>query len=146
MYLMLVASVLLSSPTAGTFELGGILGEPSGISFKYWTGSSTAFDGAVSWSLRDDHGDDLYLHGDFLWHDFGIIEDESGDVPLYYGIGGRIILNDDDTHLGARFPIGFSWLLGGAPLDLFVEIAGVIDLIPDMDFDVNGGIGIRYVF
>lgn len=145
MALTMVLAVLVSSPGAGTFELGGILGEPSGISLKYWLSSNTAFDGAVSWSLRDDRGDDLYLHGDFLWHDFGVIEDESGDVPLYYGIGGRVIL-DDDARLGARFPVGLSWLLGGAPLDLFVEIAGVIDLLPDMDFDVNGGIGIRYVF
>ncbi|OPL18663.1 MAG: hypothetical protein AVO35_04850 [Candidatus Aegiribacteria sp. MLS_C] len=146
MALTIILALLVSSPGEGTFELGGILGEPSGISLKYWLGSHTAFDGAVSWSLRDDRGDDLYLHGDFLWHDFGIIEDESGDVPLFYGIGGRVILDEDDTRLGARFPVGFSWLLGGAPLDFFVEIAGVIDLVPDMDFDVNGGIGIRYVF
>ena len=145
MTLMLIASILVSAPGPGTFELGAILGEPTGISAKYWSSGTTALDGALSWSLRDDRGNDLYIHGDFLWHNFGVIEDESGRVPVYYGIGGRVILDHDAT-LGVRFPIGISWQLSGAPLDLFIEVAGIIDLIPDMDFDVNGGIGIRFVF
>jgi hypothetical protein len=144
MILLLVASLFSAVPGTGTFELGAILGEPTGISCKYWFSGSTAFDGAVSWSLKDDD-DDLYIHGDFLWHDHGIIEDESGLVPVYYGVGGRVILADD-TRLGARIPVGISWILGGAPIDLFIEVAGILDLIPDTDFDLNGGIGIRFVF
>ncbi len=145
MTLMLIASILVSAAGPGTFELGAILGEPTGISAKYWTGSNTAIDGALSWSLKDDHGDDMYIHGDFLWHDFGLIDSESGQVPIYYGVGGRIILHEE-ARLGARIPVGISWLLGGAPLDLFLEVAGILDLIPDTDFDLNGGIGIRFVF
>lgn len=144
MLFLLITSLLVSAPGPGTFELGAILGEPTGISAKYWFSPATAFDAAVSWSLRDEH-EDMYIHGDFLWHDHSIIEDPSGLVPIYYGIGGRAILADD-PRLGARVPVGISWLLGGAPLDLFVEVAGILDIVPDTDFDLNGGIGIRFVF
>jgi hypothetical protein len=34
------------------FGLGFMLGEPTGISFKKWTGSKTAIDGAVAWSFK----------------------------------------------------------------------------------------------
>ncbi len=144
MSLLLLTAVLAAVPGSGTFELGAVLGEPTGISCKYWFSGSTAFDGAVSWSLKDSD-DDMYIHGDFLWHDYSVINDESGLVPVYYGIGGRLILADDPK-LGARIPVGISWILAGAPLDLFIELAGVLDVIPDTDFDVNGGIGIRFVF
>ena len=146
MILFLITSLLFSSagPGPGIFELGLILGEPTGISAKMWFDGNTALDGALSWSLRDNH-DKLHIHADFLWHDYTLIKNSSGLLPVYYGIGGRIILGDD-AHLGPRVPIGISWLLGGAPLDLFIELAGILDIIPDLDFDLNGGIGIRYIF
>lgn len=143
MIIGMIIVTLLSSTGPGHFELGVILGEPSGISAKLWTNSETAIDGAVSWSLKNN--EDLYIHADYLWHSFSLINDPSGLIPVYYGIGGRIILADE-TRFGARAPVGISWLLGGAPLDLFIEIAMVIDLIPDTDFDINGGIGIRFIF
>ena len=145
MILFLITSLLFSSagPGPGVFELGLILGEPTGISAKLWFDRDTALDGALSWSLRD-NDDKLHIHADFLWHDYGLIH-SSAVLPVYYGIGGRIILADN-AHLGARVPIGISWLLGGAPLDLFIELAGILDIVPDLDFDLNGGIGIRYIF
>lgn len=143
--ILLIMTALLSSATGpGNFELGAVIGEPTGISAKYWFSRDAAFDGALSWSLRDDH-EDLYIHGDFLWHSFGLIEDESGELPVFYGVGGRVVLAND-TRLGARFPVGISWLLSGAPIDLFAEIAGILDIVPNMEFEMNGGIGIRYVF
>jgi hypothetical protein len=140
----LILSILFSSTGPGGFELGLILGEPTGVSAKLWFDRNTALDGAVSWSLKD-HDNDLYIHADFLWHDYGVINSSSGSLPLYFGIGGRIVLADD-SRLGIRAPVGISWLLGGAPLDLFVELAAVLDIIPDTEFDINGGIGIRYIF
>lgn len=136
-------AVLLSATGPGHFELGIILGEPSGICLKNWFDTRTAVDAAVSWSLRDDD-EDLYLHADFLWHDFDLIH-SSEMMPVYYGIGGRVVLATD-TKLGARVPIGISWLLDGAPLDLFIELAAVVDVVPEVELDFNGGIGIRFIF
>jgi len=33
------------------FGLGIILGEPTGITFKYWASDKAAFDGALAWSF-----------------------------------------------------------------------------------------------
>ena len=140
----LILSVLFSSAGPGGFELGIILGEPSGISAKTWFDGNTALDGAVSWSLKGEHKNDLYLHADFLWHDFNVVL-LNGILPFYYGIGGRVILAND-TRFGARVPAGISWYLSGVPLDLFFELAAVVDIIPNTDFDINGGIGIRFIF
>ncbi len=145
MIVFLITSLLFSSTGPGVFELGFILGEPTGISAKLWFNRNTALDGAVSWSLRDTKGNDLYLHADYLWHNYGLINDSSGQLPVYYGIGGRVVLSND-AKLGARVPLGISWLFNGAPLDLFIEIAAILDIIPDIDFDINGGIGLRFVF
>lgn len=139
----MILAALISSTGPGHFELGIILGEPSGISAKLWSDGSTAFDAALSWSLKDDH-EDLYIHADYLWHNFDLIH-TSETMPVYFGIGGRVVLAND-TKFGARVPVGISWLLSGAPLDLFIELAAVINFIPDTDFDINGGIGIRYIF
>lgn len=145
MVFFLITSILFSSTGPGTFELGIILGEPTGISAKLWFSQNTALDGAVSWSLRDNDDGNLYLHADYLWHDFSLINTSSGRLPLYYGIGGRIVLANNEK-LGARVPVGLSWLFKGAPLDLFLEIAAIVDFIPDIDVDFNGGIGLRFIF
>lgn len=144
MIIALITSILFSSTGPGYFELGVILGEPTGISAKMWFDRNTAVDGAVSWSLND-NDEDLYLHADYLWHNYGLINDPSGLLPLYYGIGGRVVLAND-TRFGARVPVGISWLLNGAPLDLFIEAAVILDIIPETEFEMNGGIGIRFIF
>ena len=144
MIIALITSILFSSTGPGYFELGVILGEPTGISAKMWFDRNTAVDGAVSWSLKD-NDEDLYLHADYLWHDYGLINDPSGLLPLYYGIGGRVVLAND-TRFGARVPVGISWMLNGTPLDLFIEAAVILDIIPETEFEMNGGIGIRFIF
>ena len=133
----------MSASGPGHFELGIILGEPSGISLKNWFDTRTAVDAAVAWSLTDDD-EDLYIHADFLWHDFGLIN-SSEMLPVYYGIGGRMVLADD-PRIGARVPVGIAWLLDGAPLGFFIELAAVLDVVPETEFDFNGGIGIRFIF
>jgi len=144
----------------GTFAqsawgLGVILGEPTGISFKQWTGRDRAFDAAAAWSFSG--LDSFQFHGDYLFHNFSWQEetDIRGVVPLYYGIGARIKLgsndngrlrNRTDTRIGVRIPGGISYLLEDAPVELFLEIVPLLDVVPDTRFDLNGAIGARYYF
>jgi len=136
---------------SGNFGLGVILGEPTGISGKLWLGNGMAIDGAVAWSLSKNYS--LHIHGDYLFHNFTLIDVEQGKLPLYYGIGGRIKIreddpndNNDDDAIGVRFPVGLAYLFEGAPVDIFVEVVPILDLAPDTDFDINGAIGFRYFF
>ncbi|UCB53616.1 MAG: hypothetical protein JSV10_03235 [Candidatus Zixiibacteriota bacterium] len=125
------------------FGLGIIIGEPTGISGKQWTGSRTAIDGAVAWSFEDESA--LHLHGDLLYHSFTPPKINRGKFAWYYGIGGRIKF-EDDSKVGVRVPLGMDYLLGTAPLDFFLELVPILDLAPSTDFSLNAAIGIRYFF
>lgn len=123
--------------------LGVIVGEPTGISLKKWLSKKTAFDGAVAWSVSGNNH--LYVHGDYLVHSFNVINSRSTYVPVYYGIGG-LIRFDDETRLGVRIPFGVSYFVPGSPLDVFLEIAPIMELTPQTELDGSVGIGIRFFF
>jgi hypothetical protein len=148
-FALVLSALVFSSETHARksgFGLGVIIGEPTGPTFKVWTGANTAIDGAVAWSL--DGNDDLHLHADYLIHDFGIAKVEKGSFPLYYGIGGRIRFHDgnQDDQVGVRVPVGMAYLFANSPLELFFEVVPIVDLAPDTELDFNGGVGVRYYF
>lgn len=123
--------------------LGLIVGEPTGVSFKYWTGSTTAIDAALAWSFID--GGAFHIHGDYLFHNMRLISVPEGLLPFYYGIGARI-KTANDTKLGVRVPLGLAYLFQSAPVDIFLEIVPILDLTPKTDFAINAALGARYYF
>lgn len=125
------------------FGLGILLGEPTAISFKKWTGSRTAIDGGVGWSFGGKNK--LHLHADYLVHNFNLIKVERGRLPVYYGLGVRLKL-EDKSRFGFRIPVGISYIFEKASLDIFFELVPMLDLAPDTAFKIAGGIGIRYYF
>jgi hypothetical protein len=125
------------------FGIGIVVGEPTGVSGKLWLGGQNALDMAAAWSFKGDGN--LLLQADYVWHSFNLISVSSGKLPLYYGIGGRVILSDDPL-LGVRVPVGLDYMFSGAPVDIFLEIVPILDLIPSTDFDIGGGLGVRYWF
>lgn len=125
------------------FGLGIILGEPTGLIAKYWTSRTTAFDIAGSWSFAGE--DSFHLHADYLFHSFNIFKVDKGQLPLYYGIGARLSLQDQ-TRFGIRIPVGLSYMFDKTPLDIFVEIGPVMDVIPATELHILGFIGFRYYF
>lgn len=131
------------TPLEKRFGLGVVLGEPTGISGKYWTGPTTALDGGVAWAFGEKSA--LHVHVDHLFHHFNLIKVEKGRLPVYYGLGARVKL-EDKSRVGVRVPVGLEYLVDGAPLDIFVEVAPIVELIPATGVSVNGGAGIRYFF
>ena len=127
------------------FGLGVILGEPSGVSAKSWMTSTTAIDAALAWSFVDNGA--LHIHADYLIHNFQLISiDGKGKLPVYYGIGARIKFGDDDTRLAVRIPVGIDYLFGDAPVDIFLEVVPMLELIPKTKFQFNAALGARYFF
>jgi hypothetical protein len=132
--------------------LGIIVGEPTGISLKSWLGKSTAFDAALAWSF--DGNDFIQVHGDYLTHNFTLLTVEKGRLPFYYGIGGHIKFfntegkksDDTRTRLGVRIPLGLAYLFEKTTLDIFVEVAPVLNLVPETEFELGAALGIRYFF
>lgn len=125
------------------FGAGIILGEPTGISAKYWTGNTTAFDGAVAWSFVNEGA--FHIHLDYILHNFDLITVPEGRLPFYYGIGGRIKASKD-ARIGARVPLGLAYLFNDAPVDIFIEVVPLLDLAPKTAFRINAAIGARYYF
>ncbi len=66
-------------------------------------------------------------------------------MPVYYGIGARVKLADD-PNIGVRVPVGITYQVSGAPLDIFLELVPVLDLAPDTNFGFNGALGVKYFF
>ncbi|MEQ9091040.1 MAG: hypothetical protein RIE52_08105 [Balneola sp.] len=138
---LLTVDSTAQNTNAGKTGLGVMIGEPTGITLKSWTSQNTAFDVGLAWSLSGN--DDIYVHADHQWHK--PLEVEKGNLAFFYGIGARAIFSND-TFFGARIPLGLSYLAPEAPLEFYLEVAPVINLIPDTDGDADGGIGIRYYF
>ncbi len=148
-----------SKAQSSGFGAGIILGEPTGISVKGWISGDRAIDGALAWSLRS--GSYFSLHADYLFHNMDLISISKGRLPLYYGPGARLRSwtgnrywdhgrwHDYDgsrASFGIRFPVGLDYLPDKAPVDVFLEVAPSLDLLPSTSFDVGAAIGARYWF
>jgi hypothetical protein len=156
---LMLSFTLNAGAQSSGFGLGLVLGEPTGISAKGWTGPTTAIDGALAWSLWN--GSYIHLHADYLFHDMDLIHLAKGRLPLYYGPGLRLHswtgdrywergrwYTDDGTRtdLAVRFPVGLDYLPEKAPVDVFLEIVPTLDLVPSSWFEFDGAIGVRYWF
>jgi hypothetical protein len=139
-------------PEKGVFGAGLIVGEPTGISAKYYLADDTAIDLAVGGAIV---GRGIQVHGDFLWHPWILEQKESFALPVYFGVGARILNHDggggeeDHVRIGIRGPIGVLFDFTHVPLDVFAEVAGVLDYRTKGDhFGValNAGLGARYYF
>ena len=122
-----------------------MLGEPSGLSAKNWSGTTKAYDFGLAWSTSRDAS--VTFHIDHVWHKFDSIDVEKGTLPFYYGIGLRLRGRDDgDDNIGIRFPLGLDYLFVQSAFDVFLEVVPIMDLVPDSEFDINVGLGARYFF
>lgn len=150
--LLVIAQSPAQADSKGVFGAGLIVGEPTGLSLKYYLGDDTAIDAAIGGALL---GKGLQVHGDFLWHPWVLESKPSFQLPAYLGIGGRVLDRNggggDEDHLriGARFVGGLLFDFTEVPLDVFIEVAGVVDYRTKGDafgLDINLGAGVRYYF
>ena len=126
--------------------IGVELGEPFGLTTKYWLTDMFALDGAVGWSPAPHSTAEI--HADFLAHDFNLFSPTEGKLPGYIGGGlfGRF-RDDGRSDLGGfRFPIGVSYMFEHCPVDIFAEVAPEIIFTPFARGGVDGVIGFRYWF
>ena len=135
-----------------TFGLGLMIGAPTALSGKWFYGSSTAFDFGIGVYRRWRDRDGLHFHFDHLWHPVSIASNSSFELPLYLGLGARVLDFDDGggNALGLRAPVGVAFDFNNVPLDIFIEVALVVDIFLDRDDDFDGdlnlALGLRYWF
>lgn len=152
-----------------TFGLGIMLGAPTGLSGKYFLSSDTALDFGLGTIYRYRDREGVHAHLGFLWHPFSLASARAFELPLYFGVGGRLLYGDrcyrydrgrcayyynNYTALGARGSLGIAFDFNRVPIDIFIEVALVLDFIVDRDdryddalyLDFNGAVGLRYYF
>jgi hypothetical protein len=122
---------------------GVILGEPTGLSGKFWVSRQNAVDVGLAYSFRDKGY--LHLHADYLFHFPNAIQ-STERIPLYVGIGGRLAVGKGSGIFGVRIPLGISYWMRSAPIEFFLELAPILDLAPATELRANGGIGARFFF
>lgn len=127
----------------GDVELGVLLGEPTGIGGKVWTKWNTGVDFGLAWSFAKDGY--LHMHADYLFHNFNVFRVSEGELPAYFGVGGRLRF-DDDLRVGLRISLGMEYYFEAVPLSVLMEVAPIFDFTPETEAGANGGIGVRYIF
>jgi len=158
---VLVCGTLSLSAQGSGFGIGIMVGEPTGLSAKAWTGEGQAFAFGLAWGGLGRGGGYFHAHADYLFHNFSLINVSKGRMALHYGPGVRVRSWTGDrywnrgrwydsrgghTRLGVRFPVGLTYLFEGAPIDIFLEAAPALDIVPGTSFDVDGALGFRYYF
>lgn len=124
--------------------MGVILGNPTSLSLKYWTGQLTAIDASIGY--RYGSSNDIYLNTDFLFHLWAIQKDE-GLIRFYFGAGAGLGFISD-LSLSIRAPGGAALFLDQHPLELFAEIVPTLQLIGvgNTRFRMEAYIGARWYF
>jgi hypothetical protein len=131
------------SAPAGSLGLGLILGDHIGPNLKYWLTNQQAINAGVGFD------DDPVFYAEYLWHNWRLLPQPSRfRLSPYMGLGPRFEFRDDGENdmFGIRVPLGLTFLLDSAPLELFAELVPVFELSPNTDSDLDGGIGVRLYF
>lgn len=137
---ILIMPVLSHAAQGGPLGVGIILGDPTGISAKYWLDKTSAIDAAIGF-------DRFSVHADYLYHFWNVIpQTGGGEFGLYMGPGLVYKDKKHDNMVGVRFALGGAFELNQYPVEIFAEIVPVLELSPDTDLNLDGGIGVRYFF
>ena len=65
----------------GLFELGAYLGQPSGISAKYWINGKNSIDGVAAWGFGAAGSGNLVVAADYLFNFIDMVKIEKEIVP-----------------------------------------------------------------
>jgi hypothetical protein len=126
--------VVESNPSS--FGLGIILGGPTGLTGKLYLSDFFAIDFALGYytGIEDQA---IGAHLDLLFHPVNLANADGFTLPLYLGVGLRVAddycngrrCDSNGIDLGLRVPVGIAFEFTGAPIDIFIELALIIDIV-----------------
>jgi hypothetical protein len=141
----------------GTLGAGIMIGEPTGICAKLYLKDDQAIQAALGYALG---GGGYQLTADYVFHPWILQDKDSFVLPVYLGPGVRLIdysageTGSSYFAAGLRAVIGMVFDFKNVPLDVFVEVAPILEwrfINSDMkeshiNATLNGGVGARYYF
>jgi len=146
---LLWSTPALAQAGGGDFGIGLQVGGPTGLNAKYYMNRVALQFGLGV--IEEGWDDGLHVFADVLFHPVILADTRDFTLPLYVGGGIRVFEHDnshyywchagacyyyddaydDDTHVGARIPVGLLMAFHKVPLDAFLELAPTIDFIYD---------------
>lgn len=153
--LILGINLLCQSPRGKNFGFGIILGEPTGVTVKYWLNSENALVGNLGTSYFGKPRIDV----EYLWH-FDAFN--SSIVKMYAGPAGVLGFGEGNSYwyewrndrfyyrkkgdlgLGIKGLVGINIVPRRTPLEVFLEIGALVGLAPDFGSQGEAAVGIRF--
>jgi hypothetical protein len=148
------------------FGLGFVIGDPTGLSAKWWIAPTNALDFGLGFygygfnnrCATDNNGNtfcDRYGYNvgtfnmDYLWQ--SNIVRSTAQLDWHVGAGGRIVwwgnCSGDCFAAAARAPIGLDLMFTNPSfMEIFFELAPSFYVIPGFGFTIEGGLGVRFYF
>lgn len=104
----------------------------------------------LAWDIDDDKYDFFFVNVHGLW--FKPLNASSPQFNFYYGPGAFVGLREhedrfDDDHdvvIGASGNFGLNMEIDR--FDVFLQLTPRLSLTPNTDFDMGGGLGLRFFF
>lgn len=122
--------------------LGGQIGDPSGLSFKFYEQPGLAWDFLLAFDLE---GDYVFFNAHRVW------EQPFPDTPLRYFYGPGALIGsagppdgDNELLLGISFTIGLNYFI--KRFEIYGNLTPRLAIIPATEGAFGGGVGLRYYF
>lgn len=142
-------------PRGKEFGFGLVLGEPTGLTIKYWLNKENA----LTASLGASYFGAPRIGVDYLWH-FDVFK--SNIVKMYAGPGlvlgigeGRgfwykekhgkfYFRSDGETGIAFRGVFGLNIVPRNTPLEIFLELGPLVGISPTSGSAIDAALGIRF--
>jgi hypothetical protein len=155
--LLLMTSADIFAQRIGTgdnFGFGIILGEPTGLTAKFYTGHGRA----IVIDLGASYFGSPRLSGDYIWHfdafnsdvtslyaGPGVVIGFGESRGIWYSRNGKFYVRDSDgIGIGVRGVFGFNFIPRRTPLEFFLELGVLVGLAPDFGSAVDAALGMRF--
>lgn len=153
--LIISGNIYSQSPQGKNFGFGIILGEPTGLTLKYWSQRDNAF----VFDIGASYFGSPRIGVDYLWH-FNAFD--SDVAKLYAGLGGAVGIGEgkgfwyrdkkegfyfrsgNALGLGVRGVFGVNFIPRASPIELFFEVGALVGITPEFGSAADVGLGIRF--
>lgn len=149
------SQALAQGPKGKEFGFGLVLGEPTGLTIKYWLNKENA----LTANLGASYFGSPRIGVDYLWH-FDIFK--SRIVQLYAGPGlvlgigegkgfwykekhGKFYMRSSgETGIAFRGMVGLNIIPRNTPLEIFLELGPLVGITPLSGSAMDAALGIRF--
>ncbi|HSV98111.1 MAG TPA: hypothetical protein VLM75_14410 [Spirochaetota bacterium] len=124
------------------FEIGGVVGTPSGLDMRYWITDAFGLDISVGAALNGD----LYYSFDLLYEFHDLYRLAGTRIRVFTGFGSLGGYRNNETYRNLRIPVGLSMPFLRYPITLSAFVAPALEISPGHKIALNYGIAARFNF